>query len=433
MPDNAEIELKFETGPVVHAAGPLRPPGSPRSRRRRSGSSRRPTSTPPTSGWPPPARAAAADRRPRRWLAPQAAAGGRLPRRDPGAAWAIRRRARRRCAGSSRSTPAGDGLLPVVRLTTRRTATNLLDAPGRAAGARGRRRHAPPVVDGGGDTVTSWHELEAELVEGDRALLDAVEARLLAAGARAQLLAVQARPCAGGPRPGRPPTPAPALGSAGAALVAYLREQVESLSRRRTRWCGPTRPDAVHQMRVGCRRMRALLAAYRDVLDAERGRAAAGGAALARRGPRRRPRQRGGARPAARGGRELPAELVLGPVERRIVETFATRYRRAHDRALEEMDETPATSRCSTPSTRSSPTPPLGPTRVRAGREVCRARLEDLEAARRGSSREARAQEDADAREHQLHEVRKSAKRARYAAEAAPRCSATRRRPTARR
>jgi CHAD domain-containing protein len=111
---------------------------------------------------------------------------------------------------------------------------------------------------------------------------------------------------------------------------------------------------------------------------------------------------------------------VLGPVERRIVETFGTRYRRAHDQALEEMDGARYFGLLDALDALVA-TPPLGPKAPEPATEVYRTRLAKTWKRTARLTREARAQEDADAREHQLHEVRKSAKRARYAAEAARR------------
>jgi CHAD domain-containing protein len=315
----------------------------------------------------------------------------------------------------------GRRLVPVVRIATRRTATHLLDAQGRVLLELADDDVTASRLGGdgdGGDTVTAWHELEAELVDGDHALLDAVEARLLAAGARISTSRSKlAR--ALGDRVAAPATAALALGSAGKALVDYLREQVDSLTAQDP-LVRADAPDAVHQMRVGCRRMRALLAAYRGVLDAD------SVAPL-----REELRWLGEVLGAARDSEvvrdrlraeaaELPAELVLGPVERRIVETFATRYRRAHDQALEEMDG-PRYFALLDALDALVATPPLGPNAPLPAGEVYRARLVKTWKRTARLTREARAQEDAGAREHQLHEVRKSAKRARYAAEAARR------------
>ncbi len=323
----------------------------------------------------------------------------------------------------------GRRLAPVVVIRTRRNATVLLDdqervlleladdavtatvlVPTDGTGRRGRR--------GREETVSRWHELEAELVEGDRALLDAVEERLLGAGAR-----VSSSPSklarALGERIPAPASPALPLGSAAAALVGYLRDQVEDLQAQDP-LVRADAPDAVHQMRVGCRRLRALLAAYRGVLDADRV------APL-----REELRWFGEVLGAARDGEvvrdrlraaaaELPPELVLGPVERRIVETFAGGYREAHDRALEEMGGQRYFALLDALDALVT-TPPLGPDAAEPASEVYRHRLAKTYRRTARLVEAALAEEDAAAREDELHEVRKSAKRARYAAEAATR------------
>jgi CHAD domain-containing protein len=166
--------------------------------------------------------------------------------------------------------------------------------------------------------------------------------------------------------------------------------------------------------------MRALLAAYRGVLDAER-------VAPLREELRWLGEELGAARDSEvvrdrlrAEVAELRAELVLGPVERRIVETFATRYRRAHDRALEEMNGERYFALLDALDALVT-APPLGPKAPEPAIEVYRKKLARTYRRTKRLVREARAQEDAEAREHQLHEVRKSAKRARYAAEAARR------------
>src|SRR4051812_38047167 len=233
----------------------------------------------------------------------------------------------------------GRPLAPVVVIRTRRNATVLLDDQERVllelADDAVTATVLKPVDGDAGDaeeTVSRWHELEAELVEGDRALLDAVEERLLGAGAR-----VSSSPSklarALGERIPAPASPALPVGSAAAALVGYVRDQVEDLQAQDP-LVRADAPDAVHQMRVGCRRLRALLAAYRGVLDADRVAAlreelrwfgeVLGGA---RDGEVVRDRLRAAAA-------ELPPELVLGPVERRIVETFAGGDRGAPARGL---------------------------------------------------------------------------------------------------
>src|SRR6185312_1771132 len=83
-------------------------------------------------------------------------------------------------------------------------------------------------LDGGGEHVTTWHELEAELVEGDLRLLREVEARLLAAGARLSASPSKLARALGDRLDGRQDGQEirqPGLGTAAAALQRYLRDQ----------------------------------------------------------------------------------------------------------------------------------------------------------------------------------------------------------------
>jgi CHAD domain-containing protein len=313
----------------------------------------------------------------------------------------------------------GRPLVPVVRLSTRRTATILKDADGDPLlelAADDVTASVLGMVTGAGDEVSTWHELEAELVGGDLALFEAVKARLLAAGARVSPSPSKLARALGGRVRGQPVRELPA-GTAAAALVDYLRDQVEDLQAQDP-LVRMDAPDAVHQMRVGCRRLRAVLAAYRPVLDAERVE------------PRREElRWLGEVLGAARDSEVVrdrlraeveaqPPELVLGPVERRIVETFATRYTTAHDRALAEMSGQRYFALLDVLDVLVAD-PPLGPQGLEPAEDVMRRRL--VKTYRRAARHvdEALAEEDAEQRDHLFHEVRKSAKRARYAAETA--------------
>jgi CHAD domain-containing protein len=318
----------------------------------------------------------------------------------------------------------GQRLVPVVRLSTRRRATVLKGADGNPLlelAADDVTASVLAVVNGGdgaGDEVSSWHELEAELVDGDLALFDAVKARLLDAGARLSSSPSKLARALGGRVPGHPVRELPSE-SAAAALVGYLRDQVDDLQAQDP-LVRVDAPDAVHQMRVGCRRLRAVLAAYRPVLDAERVEPW-----------REELRWLGEVLGAARDSEVVrdrlraeveaqPPELVLGPVERRIVETFATRYRTAHDRALAELSGQRYFVLLDALDALVAD-PPLGPEALLPAGTVLRSRLVKTYRRTARHVEEALAEEDARQREHLFHEVRKSAKRARYAAEAATR------------
>ena len=98
-------------------------------------------------------------------------------------------------------------------------------------------------------------------------------------------------------------------------------------------------------MRVNCRRMRAVLAAFRPVVEPEgdpdeieplRAELQWLGEVLGAARDSEVVRDRLLASVAAQ-----PPELVLGPVEAFLTETFSTRYRAAHDAALETLEQPP--------------------------------------------------------------------------------------------
>ena len=317
----------------------------------------------------------------------------------------------------------GRPLVPVVRLTTRRTATTLRDATGRPLVELAADDVTASVLgpsDGNGDHVSTWHELEAELVEGDLPLLTEVEARLLAAGARLSAAPSKLARALGDRLDGRQDGQEirrPGLGTAAASVQQYLRSQVETLQVLDPQVRADV-PDAVHQMRVGCRRLRAVLAAYRHVVDAERVEPV-----------REELRWLGEVLGDARDSevvrdrlrtevRQQPVELVLGPVERRIVETFGTRYRQAHDQVLAELSGKRYFALLDALDALVAD-PPLGPRALEPASVVFRNRLGKTYRRTAGHVDQAVAEPNPTQREHLFHEVRKSAKRARYAADAA--------------
>jgi inorganic triphosphatase YgiF len=176
----------------------------------------------------------------------------------------------------TRSVTRDAPLEPVARLETRRTEHRLLDDGGGVLAE---------VVD---DDVTGqllpaddalapvrWREWEAELGSGDRTLLHDVEQLLLEAGAA---------PSSSGSKVGRvlasrreatrdkpwwaASSSAPRRASAGAAVQAHLREQVDELVRRDPHVRRDVH-DSVHKMRVATRRLRSALKTFRPLLDRE--------------------------------------------------------------------------------------------------------------------------------------------------------------------
>ncbi|WP_446046721.1 CYTH and CHAD domain-containing protein, partial [Streptomyces olivaceus] len=234
------------------------------------------------------------------------------------------------------SRTRGAELLPVVRIRSDRAVRHLRDAEGGLlAEVSLDEVRAESLLAGGGHA--EWRELEVELADGVHAsLLDTVEKRLrkkgvVRAGSPSKLArALRETGAAVAPVP---PSGVVA-GSPGSYVLAYLREQVGRLValdpavRREL-------PDAVHQMRVTCRRLRGCLRSYRSVLDRRvtdpvrvELRWLAGELGVAR--DQEVLGERIGAALA-----ELPEELVLGPVAARLrvweVSRDAGALARAHE------------------------------------------------------------------------------------------------------
>ena len=211
--------------------------------------------------------------------------------------------------------------------------------------------------------------------------------------------------------------PAPAAGPDAATVVlGYARAQLAQLTAADPQ-VRRDAPDSVHQMRVATRRLRSTLRAFPTVLRRADTRPA--GAEL---------KWLGGVLGEARdaevlGGRlaatvaELPRELVMGPVQARLRAHFGpvTAAGRAaalralnsqrYLRLLGQLDELLSD-------------PPLGQQAGRPAADVLPAAVGQMRARVRRRMRRARHAPPGPARDTALHEARKAAKDARYAAEA---------------
>jgi CHAD domain-containing protein len=304
-------------------------------------------------------------------------------------------------------------LRPVARIATVRRQRVLLDEAGNSLA-----QVADDTVSAqsmGAETVLSqWREIEIELTGGGRKLLAAADSRLRKAGLRSPGRAAKLERALADRLPAAAPRP-PADGRAGEVVLAYLVEQAEALKaydpqvRREA-------PDSVHQMRVASRRLRSVLQTFRAVLPPEstehlRGELKWLGEVLG----------------AARDGEvmtghlqdlldQVPPELVLGPVVADVAGQLAPRRAaavRAAVRALDSprylalLDELDALLAA----------PPATPAAAGPARSL---RADVARAARRLRKRARRAEglPDGPERDTALHETRKAAKRARYAADA---------------
>ncbi|MGR6966732.1 CYTH and CHAD domain-containing protein [Geodermatophilus sp. URMC 61] len=327
---------------------------------------------------------------------------------------------------------------PVATISTRRVVHRLLDEGGRVlAEVADDAVVGTALATGPGEpaTVITWREVEVELVDGDETLLQAVAERLVVAGARpAAVPSKLARvldgrlpaPMAAAPQPveddgtarkgkkgkkGRAP-----VRTAGEVVLGVVAGQLQAL-RDADLAVRTEQPEGVHDLRVACRRLRSIFAAFRPVLDREhtdplRAELQWVGAQLS------------GARDtevALSHLRELvaaqPVELVLGPVAARLQQTEVKDHQAGARRVirtltdrrylglLDALDallaEPPVTELAAAPAPEQ-----LTDAVRRTGKRLRRA----VTAAREAEGAE---------RHERLHEVRKAAKRVRYTAEVA--------------
>ena len=302
---------------------------------------------------------------------------------------------------------------PVARIATVRRQRVLLDEAGNSLA-----EVADDTVSAqsmGDETALSqWREIEVELTGGGRKLLAAADTRLREAGLRSPGRAAKLERALADRLPAPSPRP-PADGLAGEVVLAYLGEQAAALKAfdpqvRRDA------PDSVHQMRVASRRLRSALQAFRQVLpppDTEhlRGELKWLGEVL------------GAARDAEVLGEHVqdllahvPPDLLLGPVAADVTGQFAPRRGAAHRAAVRALDS-PRYLAMLDELDALLAAPPVTEAAAAPGRSL---RADVARAYRRLRKRARRAEGLADGpeRDTALHETRKAAKRARYAADA---------------
>lgn len=308
------------------------------------------------------------------------------------------------------------GVVPVARLLTKRTVRSLLDDE---------HRVLAELCD---DEVTAerwlpepgsshWRECEVELVDGSRTLLDEAVHLLVAAGAEPSPHVSKLSRVLGHSVPAAAPARLRRKSSTGQVLVHYVAANVRQIQEQDPLVRGDT-PDAVHKMRVGCRRIRSALATYRPILRREltdplRAELKWFAATLGEARDTEVVIERLDALV-----NEQPVELRLGPVSRRVHLELGGRGRAGREAALEALGSTryfrlldqldrfveaaPTTEEADRPARRELP--------LLLTRELRRFRKR---------ARAVASTTDAEQRELALHEVRKAAKRLRYAAESA--------------
>jgi CHAD domain-containing protein len=333
-------------------------------------------------------------------------------------------------AGLVRARTRGNALRPVVRMHTVRRRRWLVDEDGRRlAEVAADVVRADPL---NGSARVTWEEVEVEILAGDTGLLDAVDTRLREAGARRaptgtkleRALAGRLREVRGRSRGAQDWQDRRLTRRSAAAdvVLAYLATQVSAVVSFDPR-VRQDEHDSVHQMRVATRRARSVLQAFRRLFEegrAERSR---------RLGDELKwlAEVLGRARDAevllARFTSQLDAiapSLVSGPIRDRLTAHFTAELSQARQAVLGELDGKRYLALLGELDAFLA-SPPLTPLARNPAREVLAAPVK--RAARRLERALARAaalgsgeQREKDAA---IHEVRKAAKRVRYAAEAA--------------
>jgi CHAD domain-containing protein len=302
-------------------------------------------------------------------------------------------------------------LEPIATIATRRSRRPLITSDGTVLAELADDR-VRGTCEGSGRPV-SWREWELELAEGDRTLLEAADGLIARAGIEQSAVQRKIVRVLGDRLP--PPTPPARVGrtrEAGPLVHERLARQVEELKRRDSQ-IRRGLPAGVHRARIACRRLRSALATYRPLLDREvtdpiREEIKWFGRSLA------------DARDAQvvhdRLRELLDAErrrVVVGPVRRRLDQLYdarseaaraeleevlcSDRYARLLDRLDALVAEPPWTEKAAQPAVA------VLPKRVRRDWRRLKRRV--------------RGVDDAPDRGAELHEVRKDAKRVRYAAE----------------
>lgn len=310
-------------------------------------------------------------------------------------------------------------LVPIARISTRRREHSFV---GEAGGVLARlcddEVRAERLV--GSENVQGWREWEIELDTGDMGVLDALEPRLLAAGAvRSPVKSKLARALgdAAPPAAKKPSRKRLARGSAAGLLTAHLSEHAAQLQNQDAR-LRADEADSVHKMRIAARRLRSALTTYRPLFES--------GTTIPL---REELRWLGQTLSAARDAQVLrehldallaaePPELVLGPVARRIDDELSVAYQAGRREAVAALDSDRYFRLLSSLEELTS-SPPLTPRAQAPARDVVPRLLERDRKRLRSAAAEVERASSPTERDLALHEARKKAKRLRYAAESA--------------
>jgi CHAD domain-containing protein len=325
----------------------------------------------------------------------------------------------------------GSALRPRAEIMTDRTVRRLVDATGHVvaevADDRVTARRLLPT-DGPGDAATapaSWREIEIEvdLGEGAEDLLSAVDGRLREQGLSEapgvsklmQVLDLGRSDSTGSGEDRELSVTSPA----GDVLLAHIREQTRQM---RTQDL-PVRldaADALHKMRVASRRLRSALTTFRPLVAADVARSL-GGELKWLAGELGAARDAEVMRDRVRTAVEAEGDVVtVGPAVTVADAELGEVYRAAHDRVLAELDGERYHALLAALDGLVTSPPLTDRAAAKAGKTLPRLVARSYTKVRR-IVEEADATPDDAEREELLHDARKAAKRARYAAESVSR------------
>ena len=309
-------------------------------------------------------------------------------------------------------------LVPVARVKTNRSSTPLYAADG-AVLAQFSDDHVEAQSLLAPAAPSRWREWEIELADGPRQLLQDADALLAAEGVPVSSLPSKLARALGSTYPGDPEAaPKPSRhGPASDVALSYMFQQAGAL-----KFHDPgvrvDAPDAVHQLRVAARRLRSALATFRKLTDGTTAKflraelqwlAGTVGQARDTEVIRARLKDMLDAE---------PQELLIGPVAQQVEEHLGTIQQQGRAAGLAALDSD-RYFRLLDSLDAFLAAPPLS---ASAQNEALRTVGRLVSGERKRLNAAVRAVDSATGRGPQdvaLHEVRKSAKRLRYAAEAA--------------
>jgi len=310
----------------------------------------------------------------------------------------------------------GAPLAPITRMTTTRQRLILLNEAGDSLAEIAADDISTQTL-GPATAISRWQEIEVELTGGDGRLLQDADELLRHDGLRRAGRTAKLARALGDrlPRPDDRPS-LTTSSPAGQVVLAYLRVHAERL-KALDPFVRLDEPDSVHQMRVASRRLRSTLRSFRHTLNQD----ATSGLATDL-------KWLGGVLGAARDGEVLdahlrsrlsqaPLELRIGPVEARIQGHFASVSAAARTELLAALDSDRYFSLLDDLD-RLLAEPPLTTEATWPAADVLPAVARRIRRQMNRRMRRAWRTAPGQSRNEALHRARKSARRARYAAEA---------------